>query len=70
MTDSVVLTSPYAAQPWKAVYLAYQALTTVLRIPFWTLYLLLPSNRAKTTWSFKRALIMKIFKHVLYVDAM
>lgn len=62
---------PYGKQPWYAIYLVYQAVTTtMLRIPIWILYYVLPSNRPKATWTIKRAVIIRLIKHFIKMASM
>lgn len=62
---------PYGKQPWCAIYLTYQVVTTfLLRVPLWVLYLALPHNRPKWTWTLKRAFMLRLLKHVMHVSYM
>ncbi|KAF7790478.1 hypothetical protein EIP86_001433 [Pleurotus ostreatoroseus] len=59
---------PYGKQPWYAIYLAYQFLTTLLlRLPAWIVYYGLPSNRPKSTWTLKRAVLLRFMRHFIHV---
>jgi hypothetical protein len=58
-----------AQQPRKGIFLAYQILTTILiRLPLWTLSSIVPAWRARPSWSFKKNLLIKIFRHSVYVN--
>lgn len=51
-------------QPWKGLYLLYQAGTTLfIRIPWWFLYSIPQSNRARPRWTILRVILVNLLKH-------
>lgn len=69
--DSVVAGPAYGKQPWRALYLLYQLIATIfLRIPLWAVYYSLPSNRPKSTWTLRRAVMMRIVRLLMHTAYM
>ena len=51
-------------QPFKSLYLLYEAVTTTLvRLPLWFIFALPRKNRPKATWSLRRPLQLWWRKH-------
>ncbi|KAF7790477.1 hypothetical protein EIP86_001432 [Pleurotus ostreatoroseus] len=73
LRDSVLTDPLTRKQPWRTLYLLYQVITTIfLRLPLWVVYYALPSNRPKSTWTLKRAVMIravKLLMHVAYMAA-
>ncbi|KAG2150507.1 Alpha/Beta hydrolase protein [Suillus clintonianus] len=57
-------------QPFKGLYLCYQLISTIfIRVPIWSLWYLLPSNRPRSTWSWGHAMILGLARHVVYISS-
>ncbi|KAH7907453.1 Alpha/Beta hydrolase protein [Hygrophoropsis aurantiaca] len=55
-------------QPKKGLYLAYQALSTLLvRLPLWAAWYLPPCTRPRPSWSWAHTLAVQMVRHVTYV---
>ena len=53
-------------QPWKAIYSVLVFILTLIRVPFYVACYSLPSLRQHPKWTFKQALMNKLFKKFLY----
>ncbi|KAH7884184.1 Alpha/Beta hydrolase protein [Phlebopus sp. FC_14] len=52
-------------QPWFGLYVAYQLVTTTLfRLPFWYAVSYPQSWRPRPSWSLKRAVLVRLFRHL------
>ena len=51
----------YRNQPWRGIYIAYQSVLTVFRIPVWILLSLPKTLRPRRSWTFKKTMQMRIF---------
>ncbi|EIW83152.1 alpha beta-hydrolase [Coniophora puteana RWD-64-598 SS2] len=54
----------YRKQPWKALYLTFQLTSLLVRIPLWSLFLLIPRFRPCSEWSFAHAVMVFAIKQV------
>ena len=71
LRDSVLTDPLTRKQPWRTLYLMYQVITTIfLRLPLWVIYYALPSNRPKSTWTLKRAVMIRAVKLLMHVAYM
>ena len=71
LRDNVVAEPLTRKQPWRTLFLLYQAITTIfLRLPLWVIYYALPSNRPKSTWTLKRAVMIRTVKLIMHVAYM
>ncbi|TFK44786.1 Alpha/Beta hydrolase protein [Crucibulum laeve] len=53
-------------QPFKGLYLTYELLATLfIRFPLWALLAIPRSWRPRNSWSFKRAFLIRVVRHVL-----
>lgn len=60
----------YSKQPAKRIYLAYQLFTTIFfRLPLWFLLAVPKSRRPRPTWTLKRALFLRLFRHFMYITS-
>lgn len=56
-------------QPTKALYLVYHLLSTILlRYPFWIITNLPRSARPHASWSLKKCVMFKLYKHMVAVN--
>ncbi|KAH6913973.1 endoplasmic reticulum protein [Coprinopsis sp. MPI-PUGE-AT-0042] len=52
-------------QPLKGLYLAYALISTLfIRVPLWFLFNLVPSMRARRSWSLKKAFMLNFVRHI------
>ncbi|OJA14431.1 hypothetical protein AZE42_06421 [Rhizopogon vesiculosus] len=57
-------------QPFKGLYLGYQLLSTMfVRVPIWSLWYSLPSMRPISTWSWKHAMMVELYRHLANVSS-
>ncbi|KAF9451938.1 alpha/beta-hydrolase [Macrolepiota fuliginosa MF-IS2] len=60
---------PYRKQPFKTLYLTYEALTTLfVRIPLWILLGFPRSLRPRQSWDLKRTVMVNIIRHLFVVQ--
>ncbi|KIJ59088.1 hypothetical protein HYDPIDRAFT_33534 [Hydnomerulius pinastri MD-312] len=56
-------------QPFRGIYLTYQLVTTsLIRYPLWFLFSLPKSWRPRASWSLKRALQVRLFRHYSHIN--
>ena len=61
----------YQRQPYKALYLTYEVLLTVLlRIPYWVVRYSFRGLRPLPVWSFKRALMNAFIRQFNFVSTL
>lgn len=61
----------YKRQPYKALYLTYEALLTVfLRLPYWVVRYSFRGLRPRSAWSFKRALMNAFIRQFNFVSTL
>lgn len=54
----------WARQPWKYMYFSYFGLSVGLyHLPRWAISSILPSHRGRPDWSWKKATMVKLFRH-------
>ena len=53
-------------QPWKAVYTLYAVTLTLAKLPFYLAYFTIPRLRQHSKWTYRQALMNKLFKIFLY----
>ncbi|SPO24956.1 uncharacterized protein UTRI_01466_B [Ustilago trichophora] len=54
----------WARQPWKYMYFSYFGLSVGLyHLPRWAVSSILPSHRGRPDWSWKKATMVKLFRH-------
>ena len=51
----------YRNQPWRGIYLGYQSVLTVFRIPVWILLSVPKALRPRRSWTFKKTILMRLF---------
>ncbi|KAG6330017.1 hypothetical protein ID866_9073 [Astraeus odoratus] len=55
-------------QPWFGLYVGYQVVTTTLfRLPYWYLISYPRSWRPRVSWTVKRSVLVKLFRHLFHV---
>jgi hypothetical protein len=55
-------------RPWRTLYLAYSAVTTVLfRAPFWLLIALPRPLRQRPSWTVKRSVYVRLLSYLIHV---
>jgi len=55
----------WAKQPWKTIYLVYDAITTAaFRFPLWFLLAIPRFTRPRSTWTIERTLRLRWIKHI------
>jgi hypothetical protein len=56
-------------RPWRTLYLAYSAVTTVLfRAPFWLLIALPRPLRQRPSWTVKRSVYVRLLSYLIHVS--
>ena len=51
----------YRNQPWRGIYLGYQSVLTVIRVPVWILLSVPKALRPRRSWTFKKTISMRLF---------
>ena len=60
---------PTDRQPWKTLYLIqFFATLLLVKIPAWTIWYLVPSHRPRSSWTLKRALIVRTIKELFTLE--
>ncbi|KAH8828078.1 endoplasmic reticulum protein [Flagelloscypha sp. PMI_526] len=56
----------FSSQPWKALYLTYQVISTVIvRVPVWFLLALPPGLRQRKSWTVQREFMVRLLRHMV-----
>ncbi|KAJ6587015.1 Alpha/Beta hydrolase protein [Mycena vulgaris] len=56
--------APFRHQPLKALYLLYELLIALVRIPYWALIAIPPAWRPRKSWTWTRTVQVKLVRHI------